>query len=292
MCVRTSFHILNNEFRRSPTKAAKKTSSMNRIASTFEKLKAEGAHALIPYITPEYPVAGSTVPTILALAGAGASMIEVGIPFSDPLADGPTIQHSSYVAIENGATIPLIFDAVRDARKQTQVPIILMGYVNPLIRYGMEKFFREAKECGVDGTIIPDLLPDDSEEYRRCAREHGISTVFLIAPTSTDERIRMIDSCSTDFSYCVSVTGVTGARTSMGGQEGIAPFLRRVRSLTQKPFVVGFGISKREHVEEVCTYADGAVVGSALISAVGQEATAGRAAEAASQFFRQLSNGR
>src|SRR5512146_1218919 len=134
---------------------------MNRIASTFEKLKNEGGRALIPYITPEFPVAGSTVPMILALARAGASMIEVGIPFSDPLADGPTIQHSSYRAIENGATIPLIFRSVREARKQTQVPIILMGYVNPLIRYGMENFFREAKECGVDGTIIPDLLPDD-----------------------------------------------------------------------------------------------------------------------------------
>ncbi|HLP15717.1 MAG TPA: tryptophan synthase subunit alpha [Bacteroidota bacterium] len=264
---------------------------MNRIASTFELLKREHAHALIPYITPEYPVAGSTVPMILALARAGASMIEVGIPFSDPLADGPTIQHSSYRAIENGVTIPRIFEAVREARKTTQVPIILMGYINPILHYGIEKFFAEAGACGVDGTIVPDLLPDDSAEYRRCAEAHGISPVFLIAPTSTDERIRLIDQCSGIFSYCVSVTGVTGARTALGGDGGIAPFLKRVRSLTTKPFVVGFGISRKEHVDEVCAYADGAVVGSALINAVGQETTPERAAERASEFLHQLSHG-
>lgn len=264
---------------------------MNRIASTFERLKRMGAHALVPYITPEYPVAGSTVPMILSLARAGASMIEVGIPFSDPLADGPTIQHSSDVAIRNGATIAGIFDAVREARRQTEVPIILMGYVNPLLHYGLEKFFCDARDCGVDGTIVPDLLPDDSEEYRRLAAASGISTVFLMAPTSSDERIAMIDAHSTDFSYCVSVTGVTGARSSLGGRTDIAAFLQRVRAHAKKPFVVGFGISTKEHVDEVCAYADGAVVGSALITAVGSAASPEEAAEAASVFFHQLSGG-
>ncbi len=255
----------------------------------MERLKAQGVQALIPYITPEYPMAGSTVPLICALADAGAAMIEVGIPFSDPLADGPTIQHSSYVAIGNGATIPKIFSAIREARTYTDVPIILMGYVNPLLHYGMERFFRDAHDCGADGTIIPDLLPDDSAEYRSLAKQYGISAIFLIAPTSTDDRIRMIDSCSTDFSYCVSVTGVTGARTSLGGQDGVEPFLTRVRSLAKKPFVVGFGISKREHVEKIFRFADGAVVGSALIDVLG---TAANPAAAASEFIHHLRSDR
>jgi len=233
-------------------------------------------------------VAGTTVPLIRACAESGASMIEVGIPFSDPLADGPTIQHSSYVAIGNGATIPVIFEAVRQARTFTDIPIILMGYVNPLLHYGMEKFFREAHACGVDGTIIPDLLPDDSAEYRALAKQYGVSAIFLIAPTSTDERIRMIDSCSTDFSYCVSVTGVTGARASLGGQDALAQFLTRVRSLAKKPFVVGFGISTREQVGNIFTHADGAVVGSALITALEGAATPGEAGAAASAFMHTI----
>jgi tryptophan synthase alpha chain len=261
---------------------------MNRITATLERLKAEGAQALIPYITPEFPVTGSTVPLIRALADGGATMIEIGIPFSDPLADGPTIQHSSYVAIANGATIPRIFDAVRDARTFTQVPIILMGYVNPLLHYGMEKFFKEAHACGVDGTIIPDLLPDDSREYKALAKQYGISTIFLIAPTSTDERIRMIDSSSSDFSYCVSVTGVTGARTSLGEQSGVELFLARVRSLAKKQFVVGFGISTREQVAKIFQHADGAVVGSALINAMAHAASAAEAAAAAAEFIHHL----
>jgi tryptophan synthase alpha chain len=261
---------------------------MNRIASTFKRLTEQRAHALIPYITPDYPVAGSTVPQIRALAEAGAAMIEVGIPFSDPLADGPTIQHSSHVAIGNGATIPKIFAAVREARMGTEVPIILMGYINPLLHYGMEKFFADARACGVDGTIIPDLLPDDSAEYLALAKTYGISATFLIAPTSTDDRIRMIDSLSTDFSYCVSVTGVTGARTSLGEQDGLEAFLTRVRSLTQKPFVVGFGISTKAQVEHICRFADGAVVGSALISVLADAATPAESAAAASQFFHHL----
>ncbi len=261
---------------------------MNRITTTLRRLREQGAQALIPYITPEFPVAGTTVPLIRACAEAGASMIEVGIPFSDPLADGPTIQHSSYVAIGNGATIPKIFAAVREARTFTEVPIILMGYVNPLLHYGMENFFREAHACGVDGTIIPDLLPDDSAEYRALAKQYGVSAIFLIAPTSTDERIRMIDSCSSDFSYCVSVTGVTGARTSLGGQDGLAPFLTRVRSLAKKPFVVGFGISTREQVGNIFTLADGAVVGSALITALEGATTSGETAEAATTFMNAI----
>lgn len=261
---------------------------MNRITSALHRLREQGAQALIPYITPEFPVPGTTVPVIRALAEAGATMIEVGIPFSDPLADGPTIQHSSYVAIGNGATIAKIFSAVREARTFTDVPIILMGYVNPLLHYGMERFFKEAHACGVDGTIIPDLLPDDSAEYRALAKQYGISAIFLIAPTSTDERIRMIDSCSTDFSYCVSVTGVTGARTSLGGQDGLTPFLTRVRSLVKKQFVVGFGISTKEQVKNIFSLADGAVVGSALISALEGAATPAETAQAASAFIHNI----
>ncbi|MBI2428491.1 MAG: tryptophan synthase subunit alpha, partial [Ignavibacteriales bacterium] len=155
---------------------------MNRISFVFQKLHSENKKAIVPYITPEFPVRGTTVPLILALESAGASMIEIGVPFSDPLADGPTIQHSSDVAIKNGVNVTRVFGLVKEARAKTEIPLILMGYVNPILNYGMERFFSDAKNAGVDGMIIPDLPPEESEEYRTLSKKYGISTVFLIAP--------------------------------------------------------------------------------------------------------------
>lgn len=259
---------------------------MNRISQTFQQLRLQNKKALIPYITPEFPVQGTTVPLILALESAGASLIEVGIPFSDPLADGPTIQHSSDVAINNGVTVHKILELVKEARKKTEIPLILMGYVNSLMHYGMEQFLIDAHHAGVDGLIIPDLLPDESEEYRMLSQKYHISNVFLIAPTTPDERIRFIDEVSTDFTYCVSVTGVTGARNSLNGN--IGHFLSRVKKNTTKPFVVGFGIKSKEQVSEISKLADGVVVGSALLQSMVAAKTVDEAISSATTFFTSL----
>ncbi len=259
---------------------------MNRISQVFQKLQTHNKKAIVPYITPEFPVQGTTVPLILALESSGASMIELGVPFSDPLADGPTIQHSSDVAIRNGVNVQKVFELVKEARKKTEIPLILMGYVNPLLNYGMERFFSDANNAGVDGMIIPDLPPEESDDYRMLAKKFGISTVFLIAPTSSDERIRFIDGLSPDFTYCVSVTGVTGARSSFS--DGIEQFISRVKKNTKKPFVVGFGIKNKEQVREISQLSDGVVVGSALLQEIAEKTSIEEAVSAAKKFILSL----
>ncbi|MDE3059192.1 MAG: tryptophan synthase subunit alpha [Bacteroidota bacterium] len=261
---------------------------MNRIQNKLLELKEKNKKALIPYITPEFPVRGTTVPLMTALEKAGASMIEVGVPFSDPIADGPTIQTSSYTAIQNGVTLDFIFEQIKIVRQQSEIPLLLMGYFNTFYHYGEERFLDTAVKCGVDGMIIPDLLPEESEGFRTICARHGISNVFLIAPTSSDKRIGFVDSVSTDFSYCVSVTGVTGARSSFGNGEALEGFLRRVKRNSHKPFVVGFGVSKPEQVAALSHHADGVVVGSALIQQMASCSTVTDAVEAARNFFRSL----
>ncbi|MCK9409973.1 MAG: tryptophan synthase subunit alpha [Bacteriovoracaceae bacterium] len=259
---------------------------MNRISLKFQEYQKLKKAVIVPYISPEFPVKGSTVPLILALERSGASMIEVGIPFSDPLADGPTIQHSSEIAIKHGVTLTKVLELVKEARTHTSIPIILMGYVNPIMSYGFDRFFEAAAAAGVDGLIVPDLPPEESDDFRTQCKKHGLSTIFLIAPTSPDKRIRYIDSLSTDFSYCVSVTGVTGARTSFGGN--FDDFLGRVKKNTSKPFVVGFGIKSKEQVDRIASTANGVVVGSALLQAMEGKTTVEDAAAAASKFLSSL----
>ena len=261
---------------------------MSRIGTKFQSLKREGNKALIPYITPEYPFKGITLELLRALEEAGADLLEVGIPFSDPLADGETIQHSSERALKNGVTIQGILDAVAEFRKASELPVILMGYLNPVVHFGIGKFLESCKASGVDGLIIPDMPPEESADFVLRCRRVQISNVFLIAPTSPDKRIREIDALSTDFSYCVSVTGVTGARSQLGDGSGLDEFLARVQKNTTKPFVVGFGISRPEHVQRVWMYADGAVVGSSLINALGNAGSGGEALRTAKEFIRSL----
>jgi tryptophan synthase alpha chain len=222
------------------------------------------------------------------LEQAGASLIEIGIPFSDPLADGPTIQHSSDVAIKNGATLPRVLELVREARTKTSIPLILMGYINPILHYGIEKFIREAANAGVDGLIIPDVPPEECDELCALSKQYCMSNIFLIAPTTSDERIQHIDSLSTDFTYCVSVTGVTGARSSFGDSSGFEHFLSRVRANTKKPFVVGFGIKGKEQVQMISQFSDGVVIGSALLQAIADETSVDAAASRASEFLLTL----
>lgn len=261
---------------------------MNRIRKTFESLHSAGKKALIPYITPEYPFKGMTTRLLHTLAAAGADMIEVGIPFSDPLADGETIQHSSETAIRNGATIGTILKSVSEFRISSQVPVVLMGYVNPIVHLRFDNFLAASKAAGVDGVIVPDLPPEESSEFVEASERCGISNIFLIAPTSDDARIRSIDELSTDFSYCVSLTGVTGSRSQFGASGDLDSFLLRVKKNTAKPFVVGFGISRPEHVQHVWKYADGAVVGSSLINEMSKAASEADALQAASTFLTLL----
>jgi len=261
---------------------------VSRIRKTLERLRQEGKKALIPYITPEFPFKGVTLSLLRALEKSGADMIEVGIPFSDPLADGSTIQHSSEVALKNGARIPLILDTIQEFRKSSELPLVLMGYINPIIRFGIGEFLKQSALSGVDGLIVPDLPPEEASQLLAESAKHGISNVFLIAPTTPDERIKKIDETSTDFSYCVSVTGTTGARKELGTNGSIEHFLIRVRQNVKKPFVVGFGISNAEQVKKVWQYSDGAVVGSALIDAISQASSEATVPERAAKFMTSL----
>lgn len=259
---------------------------MNRI----EKVLSKGEKLLIPYITPEFPVSGATLPILEALVEGGSDMIEIGIPFSDPIADGATIQHSSYIALKNGVNLRKIFTIVSEFRKKFSTPVILMGYFNSIFNYGIERFVQEAVENGVDGLIVPDLPIDEADDLIEVSQRYELSNIFLVAPTSDDERIKLISNRSTHFVYCVSITGVTGEREDFGGAE-FEDFMKRVKKNSSKPFVVGFGISKREHVLKAWEWADGAVVGSALIKRFFNISDISKCAEIAYEFIKELKDG-
>jgi len=241
------------------------------LATAFLNGICAGRPLIIPFVTAGFPDQQSTPSVVEAMGNAGADLVEIGIPFSDPLADGPTIQRSSEVALKGGMSVAGVLEIVESARQLDgcrDLPIILMGYLNPLLAYGLERFLDDAKAAGVDGLIVPDVPPEEGGEYRAACVERRLSATFLVAPNAPDGRIRLVDQFSTHFSYCVSVTGVTGARSQV--QERSLEFLRRVRALALKPFVVGFGIKEPAHVLELGPHADGVVVGSALIDALSQ----------------------
>ncbi len=248
-----------------------KKDAPSRLATAFLNGMCVGRPLVIPFVTAGFPDKWSTPDVVEAMCVAGADMVEIGIPFSDPLADGPTIQHASEVALEGGMTVAGVLEIVESVRMRDDtrdLPIVLMGYFNPLLAYGLESFLDDAKAAGVDGLIIPDVPPEEGREYRAACVERDLSATFLVAPNAPDERIRIVDQFSTHFSYCVTVTGVTGARNEV--QVRTLEFLRRMRSLALKPFVVGFGIKEAAHVLELGPHADGVVVGSALIDALSQ----------------------
>jgi len=248
-----------------------KKDAPSRLATAFLNGMCVGRPLVIPFVTAGFPDKWSTPDVVEAMCVAGADMVEIGIPFSDPLADGPTIQHASEVALEGGMTVAGVLEIVESVRMRDaarDLPIVLMGYFNPLLAYGLESFLDDAKAAGVDGLIIPDVPPEEGREYRAACVERDLSATFLVAPNAPDERIRIVDQFSTHFSYCVTVTGVTGARSEVHVRT--LEFLRRMRSLALKPFVVGFGIKEAAHVLELGPHADGVVVGSALIDALSQ----------------------
>lgn len=241
---------------------------MNRINKLFEGHSTD-QKVMNLFITAGYPELESSAEIILGLHENGADMIELGMPFSDPLADGPTIQRSSNQAIANGTTIERIFDIVREVRLKSEVPIILMGYVNPLIQYGVQAFCEKAAEAGVDGLIIPDLVLEEVALIEQDAEKNGLHIIHLVAPNSSDERMKLVDQKSKGFVYCVSVTGVTGARSTEEVQASVARFIDRVNlHVTKNPKLIGFGIKSFEDAQKITEKADGFIVGSALIDVI------------------------
>jgi len=240
----------------------------NRITTTLQELRRTSRKALSIFITAGYPTIDATPEIVKTIETSGADIIELGIPFSDPLADGPTIQQSSDIALKNGVTLPVVFDIVGQLRKTTTIPIILMGYVNPLLHYGFDRFMREASDRGVDGLIIPDIPVEESQTYRTAALQNNLAPVFLAAPTTSDQRLQDIDTASEGFVYCVSVTGVTGKEN--GIPENVRAYLQRCRTnIKRNPILVGFGISSGDDARNISSYADGVIVGSALIKRIG-----------------------
>lgn len=240
---------------------------MNRIDQLFEKKK---NNILSVFYTAGYPKLNDTVQIALSLEQAGADMIEVGIPFSDPIADGPVIQRSNSVALANGMNVKLLLEQVREIRKQVSLPLVLMGYLNPVLQYGVERFLKDASEAGADGIILPDLPVDEYvERYQAVAIQEDLRIIFLVAPTTSDDRIRLIDGISSGFLYAVSLSGVTGAR--QGFSELQRKFLERLQKLHLKnPVLAGFGISDAESFSAVCREVNGAIVGSAFIEWLGK----------------------
>jgi len=252
-----------------------------RISRRFAELRDSGEMGIVAYITAGDPSFAATLKFVIALAEAGADVIELGVPFSDPLADGPTIQRASERALKNGATLARVIDLVRQIREAkspaNEVPIVPFSYYNPVFQMGLEKFAAAASAAGADGVLITDLTPEESEDYRRIMTAHHLDTVFLGAPTSTDERLEKIATCSSGFLYLISRTGVTGTKDML--PDDLPALLRRARNATHLPIAVGFGISLPGHVSVLGGLADAAVVGSALVSEI-EKATANNSGEA------------
>jgi tryptophan synthase alpha chain len=260
--------------------------SGGRIAERFRKLAESGELGLVAYITAGDPSLDATERIVLAAAEAGADVIELGVPFSDPVADGPTIQRASERALRSGTTLAGVIELVRRLRTQTDVPLVLFSYFNPILQMGIEKFAAAAAAAGADGVLATDLTPEEAGEYRAVMTAHGLDTIFLAAPTSTDERLALISECSSGFLYLISRTGVTGERDAL--PEDLPALARRVRRFTKLPLAVGFGISQPAHVSMLGGIADAAVVGSALVAEIEKAATADDAAAAVANRIRIL----
>ncbi len=233
---------------------------MSRIEAVFNK---KDHKAFIAYVTVGYPSMWATMQAVPLLAECGCDIIELGIPFSDPLADGTTIQKASFDALQNGVTPKTCLETAQKLRSKTDIPLVFMSYYNPIFHYGVEQFCSECEQVGVDGLIIPDLPPEEGAELGDAAQKHGLNLIYLLAPTSTDERTKLVADKSSGFIYLVSVTGVTGARSELPPE--LSSFVSHVRQATDKPLCVGFGISTPEQAKQVATIADGVIVGSRII---------------------------
>ena len=237
---------------------------MGRIADVFTSLKEQGKKGLIPYITAGDPDLATTEQLLVALSRAGATLIELGVPFSDPMADGPVIQRASERALKHGFGLQDILDAAARARAQIDTPIILFSYYNPLLQFGLKRLSQSVKDAGLDGILVTDLTPEESGEFEAELHAHGLDMIFLVAPTSTDERLRLVAERASGFIYAVSRAGVTGTRDAVSVEA--EKLVNRVRQFSSLPVAVGFGISSAAQVADVHRYADAVVVGSAIVA--------------------------
>ena len=257
-----------------------------RIANLFRNCQAEHRKAFIAYITAGDPSPERTAALVLALERGGADLIELGVPFSDPIADGPVIQRASDRALRAGTKMQHVLEIVREIRRHSQIPLLLFSYLNPLLRYGFEKLARDFSEAGIDGVLLTDLCIEEAESSVSRLREYGLDTVFLGAPTSPERRLRLIAENSSGFIYLVSRTGITGEQSSISASA--APLAERMRALSDLPIAIGFGISTPEQVAEVAKIADGVVVGSAIVKFIEAHATDPDLPQALETFTRQL----
>lgn len=254
---------------------------MSRIAAVFARLRAAHRTALMPFVVAGDPDLTATAEEIAALSLVGADIIELGVPFSDPVADGPVNQRAYQRALAGGVTLRDVLNLV--AQLRPAVPVVLLSYYNPVVQFGVGRFCQDAARCGVDGIVIPDLPADEADELVAAARPVGLDTIFLLAPTSTDPRIRLVAERSTGFIYCVSVTGVTGVRDTL--PDDVRVLVGRIKQTTSLPVCVGFGVSGAEQARRVAEVADGVIVGSALVSLLEQP---GDRIERLTRFVREL----
>ena len=256
---------------------------MSRIESVF---KQPGHKALIAYVTVGYPSIEATLKVVPKLAKSGCDIIELGIPFSDPLADGVTIQQASFKALQNGVSPKICLDVAKELRSKVETPLVFMGYFNPIFSYGVEKFCIACAKSGIDGLIIPDLPPEESTQLDTSTRKCGIDLIYLLAPTSPPERLKLVAERSRGFVYLVSVTGVTGARGKL--PTDLEAFVARVRKVTDKPLCVGFGIATGEQARRVARIADGVIVGSRIIQLMEADASLAKVTAFAGELRRAL----
>lgn len=261
---------------------------MRRLRQCFARVRSEGRAALVCYITAGDPSLKFTARLVCELAEAGADIIEVGVPFSDPIADGPTIQQSSQRALAGGTSVAGVLDCIRKIRAQSQVPLIAMTYLNPIERYGLGRFAEDAAAAGLDGVLVTDLPPEEATDWVNHARAQHLDTVFLAAPTSTMKRLRAAARLSTGFLYCLSRLGVTGARKDLPSD--LEELVQRAREVSRVPVCVGFGIATHEQVRAVARFADGVVVGSALVSAVAEQKSDHDRLSQATRLVRSLAD--
>ena len=261
-------------------------STTTRIAALFENCARARRRAFLAYLTGGDPSPDQTVSLVLALERGGADLIELGVPFSDPIADGPVIQRASERALRAHTTLPVLLDAVREIRRTSQIPILLFSYLNPLLRYGFGRLAGDAAEAGVDGVLLTDLCIEEASQPVAELRRAGLDTIFLAAPTSSDRRLKLVAEHSSGFVYLVSRTGVTGEQASVA--ETAKPLIARMRKLTNLPLAVGFGVSSPDHVRDVAAVADGVVVGSALVRCIERHACSPELAQELEEFTRSL----
>lgn len=259
---------------------------MTRIEKRFAKLKSEGKKGFIPYITAGDPSLELTLQLVLALEKAGADVIELGVPFSDPIADGPVIQRATERALHNGVTLHKVLQLGENIRRKSEIPLVLFSYFNPLLNFGMEKLATAAVTAGFDGVLASDLTVEESGVFVKAMRGAGLNTVFLVAPTSSPERMKKIAETSNGFLYAVSRTGVTGEQQELAAD--LKEFLQTLRPLTKSPIAVGFGISRPEHVRAVWQEADAAIVGSSIVKEIEQRIGKADLAESVGKFAAWL----